>query len=182
MANISEIVSRLTGGGARANQFKVTLSFPSWVELGNSGVTDGTFLVKSAELPSSTIGVAPVKFRGKTIKLAGEREFENTQMSFYGTTDYNLLNAFEQWSSGVSNYDTTLARGNPADYYCDLLVQQLDRGGAIIKQYKLIDAWPVNVGGVELDMENENAVELIPVTWAYNYYLSDTGATAGYGV
>ena len=34
MANINEFKSRLKGGGARANQFKVTMSFPGYAEVG----------------------------------------------------------------------------------------------------------------------------------------------------
>ena len=34
MANISDFVSKLKGGGARANQFKVTLPFPGFAAVG----------------------------------------------------------------------------------------------------------------------------------------------------
>ena len=34
MANINDFKSRLAGGGARANQFKVTLPFPGYAAVG----------------------------------------------------------------------------------------------------------------------------------------------------
>ena len=34
MANINEFKSRLKGGGARANQFKVTMPFPGYSSVG----------------------------------------------------------------------------------------------------------------------------------------------------
>ena len=34
MPNINEFKSRLSGGGARANQFKVTMTFPGYSSVG----------------------------------------------------------------------------------------------------------------------------------------------------
>jgi hypothetical protein len=39
MANINEFKSRLKGGGARANQFKVTLPFPGYSSVGVKHLT-----------------------------------------------------------------------------------------------------------------------------------------------
>ena len=43
MANINEFKSRLKGGGARANQFKVTLPFPGYSSTGGE-TSDLSFL------------------------------------------------------------------------------------------------------------------------------------------
>ena len=43
MANINEFKSRLRGGGARANQFKVTLPFPGYAAVGGE-TSDLAFL------------------------------------------------------------------------------------------------------------------------------------------
>ena len=43
MANINDFKARLTGGGARANQFKVTLPFPGYSAVGGE-TSDLAFL------------------------------------------------------------------------------------------------------------------------------------------
>ena len=74
MANISDFVSKLKGGGARANQFKVTLPFPGFASTG--GETESmAFLCSSTQLPASTLGEITIPFRGRNVYLAGDREF-----------------------------------------------------------------------------------------------------------
>ena len=45
MPNINEFKSRLRGGGARANQFKVTLPFPGYAAVGGE-TSDLAFYVQ----------------------------------------------------------------------------------------------------------------------------------------
>ena len=53
MANITDFVSKLKGGGARANQFKVTLPFPGFAAVG--GETESmAFLCSATQLPLSS--------------------------------------------------------------------------------------------------------------------------------
>ena len=75
MANINDFKAKLAGGGARANQFKVTMPFPGYASVGGE-IEDFAFLCKATSLPAMTIGEIPVKFRGRDIKIAGDRTIE----------------------------------------------------------------------------------------------------------
>ena len=70
MANIDDFKASLIGGGARANQFRVTITPPSGIAIGLD-TRRTSFLVKAAALPSRTITEIPLKFRGRTIFMAG---------------------------------------------------------------------------------------------------------------
>ena len=71
MANINEFKSRLKGGGARANQFKVTLPFPGYSSVGGE-TSDLSFLCTATSLPGQSLGTVAVQFRGRLLKLAGD--------------------------------------------------------------------------------------------------------------
>jgi hypothetical protein len=181
MANISDFKAQLTGGGARANQFRVELTFPSYVALGVVAGQQAQFLCKSAQLPASTVENFGVQYRGRAVNFAGERSFAPWTIQVYNDTNFNVRNAMEQWSNGIQNLGATTGLTNPRDYQVDLSVHQLDRNGAIVKTYKFIDAYPTEVGSIELDFDTVNAIETFPITFQYNYWTSNT-ATGGAGI
>jgi len=182
MANISDFKAQLTGGGARANQFRVELAFPAYVSAGPIVGMKTQFLCKSAQLPGSTVENVPIQYRGRTVNIAGERTFAPWTISVYNDTDFAIRNAMEQWSNGVQNYTTSNGRVNPRDYQVDLNVHQLDRNGAIVKTYTFIDAYPTEIGAIGLDFDASNSVEVFDVTFTYNYWNSDTATGNGFGV
>jgi hypothetical protein len=182
MANIADFKSQMIGGGARPNQFRVELTFPSYVTLGVVAGQRAQFLCKAAQLPASTIETLPVLYRGRPVNFAGERTFQPWTVTIYNDTSFNIRNALEQWQSGIQNYNTTNGRVNPTDYQVDLQVHQLDRNGATIKTYKFVDAFPTNVSAIGLDYEQQNAIEQFDVEFTYNFFTSNTGAAAGFGV
>ena len=64
MPNINDFKSRLRGGGARANQFKVTLPFPGYAAVGGE-TSDMAFLCTATSTPASTVTAVPIAFRGR---------------------------------------------------------------------------------------------------------------------
>lgn len=182
MANISDFKAQLTGGGARPNQFRVELAFPSYVTAGVVAASQGQFLCKSAQLPASTVENIPIQYRGRAVNFAGERTFATWTVTIYNDTDFNIRNAMERWQNGIQNYTTTNGRVNPSDYQADLLVHQLDRSGAIVKSYRFVDSYPLNIGLVQLDFDTTNAIETFDVEFQFNYFDSDTATSDGVGV
>jgi hypothetical protein len=182
MANIADFKAQMIGGGARPNQFRVELTFPSYVTLGVVAGARAQFLCKAAQLPASTIETLPVLYRGRPVNFAGERTFQPWTVTVYNDTTFGIRNALEQWQSGIQNYNTTNGRTNPIDYQVDLSVHQLDRNGAIIKSYKFVDAFPTTISAIGLDYEQQNAIEQFDVEFQYNFFTSATGAAAGFGV
>ena len=182
MANISDFKSQLIGGGARANQFRVELAFPSYVAAGPVVGVKSQFLCKAAQLPAATIDDMPIQYRGRAVHFAGERTFAPWTITVYNDTDFAIRNAMEQWSNGIQNLNATTGRTNPRDYQVDLLVHQLDRNGATVKTYKFIDAYPTEISAIGLDFDTVNAIETFDVTFIYNYWTSDTATGSGVGV
>ena len=61
MPNINDFKSRLAGGGARANQFKVTMPFPGYAAVGGE-TSDLAFLCTSTSIPGQNLGTIAVPF------------------------------------------------------------------------------------------------------------------------
>ena len=174
MANISDFKAQLIGGGARANQFQVQLTFPSFVSAGAAVGINAQFLCKAAQLPASTVENMPIYYRGRQVNFAGERTFAPWSVTIYNDTTFTIRNALEKWSDGVLNHSQTNGRVNPRDYQVDLTVSQLDRNGAIVKTYKFIDAYPTLIGPIAVDYETNNQIETFEVEFTYNYWTSNT--------
>ena len=68
MANIDDFKANLIGGGARANQFRVTITPPPGIAIGLD-VRRASFLVTASQLPASNLGEIAVPFRGRNIYL-----------------------------------------------------------------------------------------------------------------
>lgn len=175
MANISEFKSQLTTSGARANQFRVQITFPSVIPNAALAGQKLQFLAKSAQLPSSTVADIEVMYRGRPVHFAGERTFEPWSIDVYNDNDFIVRNAFESWVDTMANSDTTHGAMYTSLYQVDLQVQQLDRNDLIVKEYTFHDAFPMSVGQIQLDWDTNNQIEIFPVTFQYNFYTSETG-------
>lgn len=180
MANIADFKAQMIGGGARPNQFRVELSFPSFVTGGILAGQQAQFLCKSAQLPASTLENISVLYRGRPVNFAGERTFQPWTITIYNDTTFSIRNAIEQWQAGIQNYSATTGRVNPRDYQVDMNVHQLDRNGASVKIYKFIDAYPTTIGAIALDYEQQNQIETFDVEFQYNFFTSNS--TEGNGV
>ena len=173
-STITQFKSRLKGGGARANQFKVILqTFPE----GSDDVSnDLSFLCKSTTLPGQTITATTVDFRGRQIKLAGDsRAFEDWSMTVINDTSFSIRNAFEKWMEKINNMATNGGVTNPADYQTDIIIQQLDRGETVLKTYTLINAFPVSLGEIAVSYDTNDSIEDFTVDFAYEYYTAQKG-------
>ena len=170
MANIDYFKANLIGGGARANQFRVTISPPPGIAIGLD-VRRTSFLVQSAQLPAMTLGEVEVAFRGRKIYVAGDRSFEGTwNATVINDTDFMIRNAMERWNNGINDLADNTGVIAPADYQSDLTVEQLDRDDTILKSYIFRSAWPVNVGAIELTSDAAADIETFECTWRYQHF------------
>ena len=169
MANIDDFKANLIGGGARANQFRVTITPPPGIAIGLD-VRRASFLVTASNLPGSNLGEIPVPFRGRNIYVAGDRPApEPWSTTFYNDTDFMIRNAMERWHNGINDFANNTGVVNSADYQTDLFVEQLDRDDTILKTYILRNCFPTSIAEIALDMSANDAIETFGVTWKYTH-------------
>ena len=173
MPNINDFKAKLAGGGARANQFKVTMPFPGYAQVGGE-IEDLAFLCRSTVIPAMEVPSFNVPFRGRSIKIAGDRTIGDWTVTVYNDTNFKLRNAFERWQNGINNMTDNEGLTNPVDYQVDAFVDHLDRNGNTVKSYTLRGLFPTSIAAIDLNYEEVSAIEEFPVTFAYQYFESNT--------
>ena len=173
MASINEFKSRLKGGGARANQFKVVMNFPAFAG-GKDETTEMAFLCSATTTPGSNVAEVPIAFRGRTLYVAGDRTFDTWSTTVLNDTDFKIYRATERWLNGINNMTDNEGLTNPSDYQVDAFVDHLDRNGATLKSWTFRGLFPTALPGIALNYGTNDAVETFDVTWRYQYFETDT--------
>ena len=186
--NINSFKNKLAGG-VRPNLFNVRINFPTLIKsapgLGSGSSTlegESSYLCRSAALPASTQGLIEVPFRGRFLKIPGDRTFEAWTATFYNTKDFDIRRAFELWINAANKTDENVgtldfgAIGGVGSYFSDLVVQQKakDTTDEILREYHLIGAWPTNVSAINLAYDSNDQIEEFDVEFQYQYM--DVGA------
>ena len=159
LRTISDFKSKLTGGGARANLFEVVLTFPDAAKPPDEVLDKSRFMVKGARLPASNIAQIEVPFRGRVLKIAGDRTFDSWTVTVINDTDFSIRSAFENWMNTINKLDNNTGLVNPADYQADAYVYQLDRDGQDLRSYRFYDTFPTQVGPIELSYDAQGIQE-----------------------
>lgn len=182
---ITDFKSKLQGGAARPNLFEVSIpTFPPNV----SGWDDETFnfLCKTAALPASNIASIDVPFRGRILKVAGDRTFDVWTVTVINDEDFKLRTAFEQWMNQISKLDNATGTTDPNSYMVDAYVHQLGRGetkfsksntssntSTPLRTYKFFDIFPTNVGQIDLSYDTSDTIEEYTVDFQVQWWKAE---------
>tara|TARA_B100001113_G_scaffold303328_1_gene263189 strand:+ start:646 stop:1239 length:594 start_codon:yes stop_codon:yes gene_type:complete len=181
LRKISDFKSKLTGGGARPNLFEVELAFPTAVAVENDTLQKSRFLVKAAALPASTVAPVEVPFRGRILKIAGDRTFETWTITVLNDTDFVIRSAFEKWMNVINSMEDATGLQSPEDYQKDAMVHQLDRDAGILRSYKFWDIWPTNISTIDLNYETTDTLEEFTVEMQVHWWEAYKGTSPAAG-
>jgi len=181
LRKISDFKSRLAGGGARPNLFEVELAFPNAVAIDNDVLQKSRFLVKAAALPASTVAPIEVPFRGRILKIAGDRTFETWTITVINDTDFAIRSSFEKWMNVINKMEDASGLQAPDTYQKDAVVHQLDRDGSILRSYKMWDIWPTNISTIDLNYETVDTVEDFTVEMQVHWWEAYKGTSPAAG-
>jgi len=198
LRTLSKFHSKLQGGGARPNLFEVqipnlpnaaTASTPN-AEWGTDVQENFSILCKAANLPASNIASIDIPFRGRTLKVAGDRTIDNWTITVINDEDFGIRNAMEAWMNGIAKLSNNTGATNPDSYMTDAYVYQLGRGYSQgrhsvqssdsatdttvspLKSYKFIDIFPVSVAAIDLSYDSSDTIEEFTVEFAVQSFES----------
>ena len=166
---LEDFKAALKGGGVRPNLFQVIPSFPF-----GGDIQLNSFLIKTASLPGGTLGKIEVGFRGRTLPLAGDRVFDDWEITILVDGKFETRDAFEIWSNSINSHDDNIGAGTIEEYMADWSVNQLDRAGETIKSYTIKNVWPMVVGPIELSSGDNDTIAEFSVTLAVESWSSNT--------
>ena len=172
LRTISDFKSKLKGGGARPNLFEVELTFPSIVGVQdeNEVIENSRFLVKAANLPASTVANIDIPFRGRILKIAGDRTFETWTITVLNDTSFSIRSAFEKWMNTINKLNDGTGETDPALYQVDAKVHQLDRDGRTLRKYVFKDVFPTNISAIDLNYETTDTIQEFTVEMQVHFY------------
>ena len=178
--SIDSFKARLVQGGARPNLFEVEMDFPSGVGIFDDEIENTThrMMIKGAQLPASNIQEVVVPFRGRQLKVAGDRRFDPWTITVINDGDFKLREAFERWANFITKVSDGSGTINPTDYFAEWVVNQLgradtdlnvrgDQSGAklpVLRRYKMHGCWPSVVSPIELSYDTADTIEEFQVT------------------
>jgi hypothetical protein len=180
LRKITDFKSKLTGGGARSNLFEVVLSFPDIASADTNVLDKARFLVKGANLPASNVNPIDVPFRGRTLKVAGDRTFESWTITVINDTDFAIRSAFENWMNKINRVSDNTGVTDPTAYTADAFVYQLDRDGSTLRSYHFYDIFPTSVGAIPLDY-GTGGIEEFPVEFQILWWEAIKGDSSAAG-
>lgn len=187
---ISQFKSKLVGGGARANLFEVQVTFPGGINLGIQGDGGGAFdsdnfrfLCKAAALPASNVAPIDVPFRGRILKVAGDRTFDTWTVTVINDENFQHRRAFEAWMQNVAQYGDHSGVTDPNAYMGQATVYQLGRSASnqqgtgtvgqnarILAQYKFVDIFPTNLSAIDLSYDTTDTIEEFTAELQVQYF------------
>ena len=185
-SNVSSFIQRV-GQGVKPNMFMVDVNFPGTLGKNADDLETTNIMCKSAALPGSNLGVIEVPFRGRTVKIAGDRTFDTWTVTFFNDKDFKLRAFFEEWANKINSHEANTSElfvpNSSTGYTADLKVKQLEKDdtttGSILRQYTLFYCFPTNVSQIDLAYDSNDQIEEFTVEWQYSYFKAEGGARAG---
>ena len=190
MALASNVIDFLqkVGQGVKPNMFEVRIPFPTTLT-GSGGADDElvSLLCKSTALPGSTLGSIDVPFRGRTVKIVGDRTFDNWSATFFNDKEMKVRSKFEQWMENMNTHEANTAPlftpGSTAKYMVDIEVDQLEKDGTVtgtaLRSYKLWHAFPISISQIDLAYDSNDQIEEFTVEFQMSYWTVDAGGASG---
>ena len=162
--SVNNFVNALKGGGARANQFRV--SFPALD--GSSGLME--FMARGAQIPAVTMGEVTVPYRGRQVFVPGDRTYDAWTITVFNDSGFTIRGALENWQNQIQDIGaSTTARLEGMSVYRNAEVLHLGRNGELLRTYRLFNAWPTTVDAIDLAFDTNDAIEEFGCTFRFNY-------------
>lgn len=177
------------GVGTRANRYSVSMGIPT-----NNHTLQAE--VSAASLPGAELPAIPVPFRGRILKIPGDRPYSTWTFTVYdqpapattegsldtGTTAWDALHA---WSNAINNHEDNTTNWSPdateggGGYVADWTIHHYDLNGNEIKQVKLHNCWPTLVGPIDLAAGVMDSLVQFSCSVEYEYFTVKTDSDDG---
>lgn len=174
MASVSDFRGAVARGGGvqRQHRWKVTVNFPSFVADADT-IRDVSLLAITTNTPSGVLGEILVPWGGREIPFPGDRKFESLPVTFMGSVDNKVYNAFEIWQQYANGSSSNRASATTDEVMRDVILELLDADDNVTKTWTLEGTWPMNLGQLELDMAATDSFTQFTVDLRYIQAVSD---------
>lgn len=166
--NLYEVLTKVTKSGqmARTNLFSMT--FQGGVPVIQNLSKDLVIRGKGTQLPASDLGVIEVPYRGRKLKVPGQRSFAEWTVTIMETEGMEIRTAIEYW---MNILDASSTGDRQPDAICDIIVSNLSiRDQTPLMTYYLYGAFPTSIGAVEMSFDEQTSPMEYQVTFQYSFH------------
>jgi len=169
--NINEFRKQgLASGGVRPSLFEVVIS-PGIGE-DTATLTKFTFTCEASEIPDATIGSVLVNYFGRQIKLAGDRTYQDWNVTVINDEDFTVRNMFEAWSNQMNQFVGNLKLSKNNSYKNgSAIVTQYGKSGDKLRSYEFVGIFPTVISNIGLNWGEQNQIQRFGVTFSYDYWV-----------
>jgi len=167
--NINTFREKLNGG-SKANLFRMSIALND-APIEGVVLTNFSTLCKSGAIPAFTLGVIEVPFRGRRIKIPGDRTYGDWTATFVNDGNQNIRKTFDNWLKSIVDPDgeEDIRSSTEDTYRSTITIEQLKPDGTIARIYDLYDAFPTDVSAIDLSYDTTDAIQEFTVTFQYHY-------------
>ena len=165
---LSDFKNRV-GMGTRPNRYVVTMNIPN-----SSYVMEAE--VSALSLPDSNVPAIGIPFRGRILKLPGDRRYATWGFTVYDT-DPNTSDAGNVWKelhNWSERINTHFENETPFEYENDTVDWTIKHynlnGNSVLKEITLHNCWPSNVGSFDLAYGAMDALSQFSCQIEYEYF------------
>jgi hypothetical protein len=161
--------------GQHSNLFYFLPNFPQDVITGDMNNDRSVYLVRSTQLPSTTLDETILPWQGMDFPIAMKHTFQPFTVTFNLDMQSRLRQNFEKWINKIHNPITNrYALIN--EYMLDQRLQLLNNEGKAVLEFVLHDCWPQEVGQASLSYDAAEITQF-DVTFRYSYHTMSDKAT-----
>lgn len=165
-------------GGARPSLFEIIIS--DWPGSNANAEQQLRIMAKASQIPPSVIGQVEIPYFGRRIKVMGDRQYANWNVTIINDEDYNLRETFELWHQQMNRHIenvTEVVDSRPSTYKRDGVVRHFGKDGQLIKTYTVKGIFPTQIDAMSLDWEMIDQITMFDVEFSVDYFLpnDDTG-------
>lgn len=173
--NIEAFKARF-GDGAKSSLFYYQPNWPGGLDADVSQ-EDATFLVRTAQLPSTALEEGILNWQGFDWKFASKRTFTDVVVAFNVDKDAKIRMLFEKWSNLIHNPRNNFYSLH-SEYMSDQRLMMVGYEGEVILEFTLRDAWPKEVSQISMDYSSTEVAQF-DVTFSYQYHELSFNETGG---
>ena len=164
MADLNNILAKVKAGIAKTNLYSISIT--------NKGMDDLDFHGKGTQLPSSDLGVIEIPYKGRKLKVPGQRTFAEWTVTIMEMEDMSIRSALEKWMDELDKSDTGVRKSSEV---VDIIVKLLKNNGSSSISYTLFGAFPTSIASVDLNFDEQTAPLEYQVTFQYSFHTVSSG-------
>jgi len=148
---------------ARANLFQVSIA----------NFDTSRFVVKAAQIPATTVNTIEVPFMNRKIKVPGDRTFADWTVTVMQDEGGELRKHLLEWQNSLQHFDDAASDGtdgSPVNAHKSMEISPLNRDGSVNSGgTSILQAWPQEIGSIDLSWDNADTVSEFTVTFAVTW-------------